>query len=58
MIFRLNPAISELNLIRDLEIEPAYQPYLNSFGDGNGGFDFAFGTLSKLDPSIAYLEVN
>ncbi len=58
MIFRLNPNISELNLIRNLDTEPEYQPYLNSFGDENGGFDFAFGTYTKLDPSIAYLEVN
>ena len=58
MILRLNPAISELNLIRDLNTEPAYQPYLNSFGDGNGGFDFAFDTGTQLDPTIAFLEVN
>ena len=58
MIFRLNPKITELNLIRNLDTEPEYQPNLNSFGDGNGGFDFAFGTYTKLDPTIAYLEVN
>lgn len=58
MIFRLNPTISELSLIRDLDIETEYRPYINSFGDNNGGFDFAFGTVKKLDPSIAYLEVN
>jgi hypothetical protein len=58
MIFRLNPKITELNLIRNLDTEPEYYPNLNSFGDGNGGFDFAFGTYTKLDPTIAYLEVN
>jgi len=58
MIFRLNPSITELSLIRDLREEPEFRPYLNSFGEGNGGFDFAFGSYTKIDPTIAYFEVN
>jgi hypothetical protein len=41
-----------------LEDEPEFRPYINSFGDGNGGFDFAFGSGINLDPQIAYFEIN
>ena len=59
MIFRLNPQIQSLNFIRDLDTEPSFQPYLNSFkADSQGGFDFAFGTSTDLDPRIATYEVN
>ncbi len=50
MVFRLNPSISQLSLIRILDQEPEFRPYINSFGDGNGGFDFAFGSGINLDP--------
>ena len=57
MVTRTNPTISQLSLIRSLDDETDYRPYASTFGDKVGGFDFAFGSGKKLDPSIASFEV-
>ena len=61
MIFRLNPTVSQMVLLRDLSIEDEpFKPYINDFSDINGGFDFAIGLNggSGVDPSIGYIEIN
>ena len=61
MIFKLNPVVSQLVLMRDLSVEDDYfKPYINDFSDENGGFDFAikFHGTHAMDPTIGYIEVN
>jgi hypothetical protein len=59
MVFRLNPQIQALNFIRDLDNEAPFKPYVNSFkSEGEGGFDFAFGSNVNVDPRVATFEVN
>ena len=43
LILGLNPTISQQVLMRNLEIEGSYEPYMNNFTDSSTGFDFAIG---------------
>ena len=43
LILGTNPSVSQLVLMRDLEIEGSYEPFINDFTDSSNGFDFAIG---------------
>ena len=47
---KVNPTISKAGFIRDLDSEGAFRPY-------QLGFDFAFGIVNGLDPSVGFYQV-
>lgn len=47
---KVNPTISKAEFIRDLDSEGAFRPY-------QLGFDFAFGIVNGLDPSVGFYQV-
>ena len=58
MIFKLNPVISQLVMMRDLSVEhDSFKPYINEFSDDHGGFDFAinFHGMNDIDPTVGVL---
>jgi hypothetical protein len=53
MFHRRNPIVSRTNILR-LDSE---SQYLNEYDPKKGGFDFSFGLMKPLDPSIGFFKV-
>jgi hypothetical protein len=58
LIFFQNPTVSQISLMRDLDVESEYLPYINSFNESGNSFDFAIGTQIPIDTRAVSIEIN